>query len=79
MSEQPGYPPPLQYQFRVRGHLGESTRQALADVEFRTDGADTLLTAGVLDLAAVYALVEQIERLGLDLRGIRPLLRDAEA
>lgn len=77
MVEQRRDPYSRQYQFRVRGHLGEFMMRSFADMELEIDGADTMLTAGALDRAALYAAVERIERLGLELLGIRPIVRDA--
>lgn len=70
--------PPRQYQFRIGGHLGKSARHAFADMCIEIDGADTLVTVSLPDRNAIYALIDQIERLGLELVGIRPLLGEAE-
>lgn len=64
-------------QFRVRGHVADLAGRAFPDVEIALDGADTLLTVRLLEWSALYGVVDQIERLGLELLGIRPLIRSA--
>lgn len=67
---------PRRYQFRIGGPVSDSARQVFAGMSIEEDGAQTLVTAGLPDRPSVYAIVEQIQRLGLVLLGIRPFLRD---
>ncbi|MEZ0110294.1 hypothetical protein ABH920_004309 [Catenulispora sp. EB89] len=59
---------PALYSIRVGGHLGETVLSAFPTLvaECRDPGAQTVLT-GLLDLSALYGVLAQMERLGLDL------------
>lgn len=60
---------------RIRGHVGEAALRSFPDMEVQVEGADTILTGYLPDPAAVYGVVAQIERLGLELIEIsRPQL-----
>jgi hypothetical protein len=79
MNEEPLDWRPRRYQFRISGHLDDSLRHALADMSIESDGADTLVTGMLPNRRAVYAVIEQIEELGLEMLGIRPLLHEGES
>ncbi|MEY9855538.1 hypothetical protein ABH935_001142 [Catenulispora sp. GAS73] len=59
---------PALYSIRVGGHLGETVLSAFPTLvaECQDPGAQTVLT-GLLDLSALYGVLAQMERLGLDL------------
>jgi len=59
------------YEFRVRGHLGQTMRIAFPELGARRDGDDTLLSGMLPDQAAVYGVLAAIEALGLELIEVR--------
>ena len=65
-------PAPARYVFRIRGHLGATVLYAFPRMAGRRHGADTVLT-GLLDQAALYGVLAEIEALGLDLLEVRQL------
>jgi hypothetical protein len=71
-SEQRGQQPPVNYQIRVRGHLGPATLRAFPALHADTHGRDTLLN-GMADQAALYGVLARIEELGLELLEVRRL------
>jgi hypothetical protein len=60
------------YEVRVRGHLGETTRHAFADLRVETRGKDTVVV-GPLDQSALHGVLARIESLGLELLEVRRL------
>ena len=65
-------PAPAPYLIRVRGRLGATVLAAFPGLAPRHDGAHTVLT-GLLDRAALFGVLAEIEALGLDLLEIRKL------
>ncbi len=65
-------PAPAPYMIRINGHLGATAFPALAP---QHHGAHTVLT-GLLDQAALYGVLAEIEALGLDLLEIQKLTPD---
>ena len=65
-------PAPALYVIRIRGHLGATVLYAFPTMAGRRHGADTVLT-GLLDQAALYGALAEIEALGLDLLEVRQL------
>ena len=63
---------PVRYQFRVSGHLGPTLLTAFPALVPQQQGAETVLT-GLLDTAALYGVIAEIEALGLDLLEVRKL------
>ena len=63
-------PAPARYAIRIRGHLGATVLSAFPVMAADWQGADTVLT-GLLDNAALYGALAQIEALGLDLVEVR--------
>jgi hypothetical protein len=59
------------YEFRVRGHVGQTVLRAFADLQAETNGADTLLSGAVADQAALHGVLAHIEALGLELLEVR--------
>ena len=58
---------PQRYEIRIRGHLGESTLRAFPEMDSETKAGDTVLTGQLRDQAALFGVIGQIERLGLEL------------
>jgi len=65
-------PAPARYVIRIRGHLGATVLYAFPRMAGRRHGADTVLT-GLLDQAALYGVLAEIEALGLHLLEVRQL------
>ena len=59
------------YEFRVRGHVGQTVQRGFGDLRAETNGADTLLKGGVPDQAALHGVLARIEALGLELIEVR--------
>jgi hypothetical protein len=65
--------PSYRYRIHVRGHLGETIRSAFPALQAQASGGDTVLTGPLLDRAALYGVLAQIEALGLELLEVRRL------
>ena len=63
----------MNYEIRVRGHLGRPMRRAFEALTAQTQGRDTLLTGWLPDQAALYAVIARLEALGLELVELRCL------
>ena len=61
------------YEIRVRGHLGAKMLRAFPALAAQTRGEDTLLSGCLLDQAAMYGVLGQLEALGLELLEVRRL------
>ena len=61
----------MNYQIRVRGRLGRTMRIAFPALHAQTQGEDTVLTGPLVDQAALYGVLAQIEALGLELLEVR--------
>jgi hypothetical protein len=59
------------YEIRVRGLLGGTLRGAFPGLRTRADGTETVLSGPVVDQAALYGVLDQIEALGLELVEVR--------
>jgi hypothetical protein len=68
-----GGPQPRRYEIRVHGHLGETVRAAFPALQPRLHGPDTVLTGALMDQAALYGVLAEIEALGLELLEVRRL------
>lgn len=66
------------YEFRVRGHLGQTVRRAFPELHAETIGGDTLLRGAVRDQAGLHGVLAEIESLGLELLEVRrvPLTKE---
>ena len=62
------------YAIRVKGQLGATALSAFPAMVPRPDGPDTVLT-GLLDQAALFGVLAEVEALGLDLLEVRQLTR----
>jgi hypothetical protein len=68
-------PAPAMYLIRINGHLDATVLSAFPALAPQHHGACTVL-AGLLDQAALYGVLAQIEALGLDLLEIQKLTPD---
>jgi hypothetical protein len=66
---------PVPYEIRVRGELGESVAATFSGFEAEVEPAETILRGQVRDNAELHALLERIERLGLELVEVRQVGR----
>jgi hypothetical protein len=61
---------PVWYEIRVRGRLGDMLLVAFPDLRAQADGTETVLTGPLVDQAALYGVLAQLEALGLELLGL---------
>ena len=71
-------PAPARYVIRIKGHLGATVLYAFPTMAAQRRGADTVLT-GLLDQAALYGVLAEIEALSLDLLEVRQLTSQGES
>ena len=64
-------PRPPRYEIRVRGRLGEMMLSAFPALRADSCGEDTLLTGPLVDSAALYGVLAELEALGLELVEVR--------
>jgi hypothetical protein len=69
-------PASARYMIRVNGHLGATFLSAFPAMAWQRQGAETVLT-GVLDRAALYGVLAEVEALGLDLLEVRQVTPEA--
>lgn len=69
---------PRRYQFRIEGDIDESARQTFAEMSIELADDNTLVTPPLADRAAVYEVIEHIQRSGLKLVGIMPVFKDSD-
>ncbi len=62
---------PVWYEIRVRGLLGGALLDAFPSLHAQADGTETVLTGPLVDRAALYGVLAQIEALGLELLEVR--------
>ena len=61
---------PVWYEIRVRGRLGDMLLVAFPGLRAQADGTETVLTGPLVDQAALYGVLAQLEALGLELLGL---------
>jgi hypothetical protein len=66
------------YTIRISGHLGATVLSAFPALVSQRHGRHTVLT-GLLDRAALYGVLAEIEALGLDLLEVRRLAPQCES
>lgn len=66
------HPASATYMIRINGHLGDTFLSAFPAMAWQRRSSETVLT-GVLDQAALYGVLAEIEALGLDLLEVRQL------
>ena len=71
-------PAPSLYVIRIRGHLGATVLYAFPTMAAQRHGTDTVLT-GLLDQAALYGVLAEVEALSLDLIEVRQLTSQDES
>ena len=71
-------PAPARYTIRIHGHLGAAVLLAFPAMVPQRHGADTVLT-GLLDQAALYGVLAEVEALSLDLLEVRQLTAQGES
>ena len=74
--------PPGLYTIRIKGRLGATALSAFPSMVAALEGSETVLTGLLEDRSAVFAVVAQIEALGLELielRQIRPRPKSRES
>jgi hypothetical protein len=69
---------PTQYEFRVRGRLGEGVLATFAGLDAEVEPVETILRGDVLDQAALHRILEQIRSLGLELVEVRRVGNERE-
>ena len=68
------------YEIRVRGHLDEALATSLpADFSTEFSPAETVLHGEGVDQSALHGVLDQLERLGVELLEIRRLPDDDES
>jgi hypothetical protein len=65
---------PTTYEITVRGRLGATLVSAFDGLTASASRADTVLRGELADQAALYAVLDRIESLGLELLDIRRVL-----
>jgi hypothetical protein len=63
---------PARYLIRINGHLGATLLSAFPAMATQQHGPHTVLT-GLLDRAALYGVLAEIEAFGLELLEVRQL------
>ena len=69
---------PTQYEFRVRGRLGEGVLATFAGMDAEIEPVETILRGDIDDQAALHRILEQIRSLGLELVEVRRVGNDRE-
>ena len=59
------------YEITVRGRLGAALIEAFDGLTATPSGADTVIGGPIVDQAALYGVLAQIESLGLELLDVR--------
>jgi hypothetical protein len=67
------YVEPTQYEFRVRGRLGEGVLATFTGLDAEIEPVETILRGDMSDQAALHRVLEQIRSLGLELVEVRRL------
>jgi hypothetical protein len=62
---------PVEYEIVVRGLLSETLLSAFPSLSAEAQGAETVLGGALVDQAALYGVLAQIEALGLELIEVR--------
>ena len=74
LESKPAPGQPMVYQIRIKGHLGSQWTDWFGGltITLEEDG-DTLLTAPVVDQAALHGLLKKVRDLGMPLVSVSPL------
>ena len=57
----------VNYEFRIRGLLGDTLLSAFPGLQAEMQGGETVLAGSLPDQSALYGVLAQIEQLGLEL------------
>jgi hypothetical protein len=71
--------PPGLYTIRIRGRLGATALSAFPSMVSEYKGGETVLTGLIEDRSALFAALEQIESLGLELLELRQIQPNTES
>lgn len=63
----------MRYEITVRGHVGEATRASFDEFEVTVDDGLSLLNGDIEDQAALHAVLERLQRLGLVLEELHAI------
>jgi predicted RNA-binding protein with PUA domain len=61
----------VNYEFRIRGLLGDTLLSAFPGLQAEMQGGETVLAGSLPDQSALYGVLVQIEQLGLELFDVR--------
>jgi hypothetical protein len=61
----------MQYEFRVRGRVGEAMLRRFADLETEVEPADTILRGSVGDPTTLRELLRRIQAMDLELLEVK--------
>ena len=64
------------YAIRIKGQLGATALSAFPSMAYHLMGGETVLTGWLEDRSALYGVLGQIERLGLELLEVRQVRAD---
>ena len=59
------------YAIRIKGQLGATALSAFPSMAYQMMGGETVLTGWLQDRSALFGVLAQIERLGLELLEVR--------
>jgi hypothetical protein len=65
--------PPISYEIRIKGRLGEPVIESFGDLDASVKPAETVLRGTIPDQAALHGLLERIQSLGLELVEVKQL------
>ena len=61
------------FEIRIKGRVAETVREAFRDLNISVRPVETVLSGSPLDQAALYAILDLIQSLGLELVEVRRL------
>jgi hypothetical protein len=65
------------YAIRIKGQLGATALSAFPSMAYQMMGGETVLTGWLQDRSALFGVLGQIERLGLELLEVRQVRADS--
>lgn len=70
-SPEPETDPPMIYQIRIKGHLGQEWTDLLGGLTITLEeNGDTLLAGSVVDQAALYGILRTVRDMGMPLLSV---------
>lgn len=78
-SEQAGDPAQPGYEIRIKGRITKASESAFDGLTVTENPIETVVRGTMIDQAALYGILEQIQALGLELVEVRrlPLVHDS--